>query len=91
MAIEGKPLQWLNQIQDRNLHLVPVDYAKPLQEEYLPSKLSSADYPNLIAELLARGHSEAEIAKILGGNLQRVWREAGQVAAQLQRGAGAPR
>src|SRR4030095_6571432 len=25
-------------------------YAKPLQEEYLPSKLSSADYPNLVAE-----------------------------------------
>ena len=50
VAIEGKPLQWLNQITDRNLHLVPVDYAKPLQEEYLPSKLSSADYPNLVAE-----------------------------------------
>ena len=50
VAIEGKPLQWLNQINDRNLHLVPVEYAKPLQEEYLPSKLSSADYPNLVAE-----------------------------------------
>src|SRR5205809_627315 len=50
VAIEGKPLQWLNQINDRNLHLVPVDYAKPLQEEYLPSKLSSADYPNLVAD-----------------------------------------
>ncbi len=43
-------MQWLNQITDRNLHLVPVDYAKPLQEEYLPSKLSSADYPNLVAD-----------------------------------------
>jgi len=50
VAIEGKPVQWLNQITDRNLHLVPVDYAKPLQEEYLPSKLSSADYPNLVAD-----------------------------------------
>ena len=50
VAIEGKPVQWLNQITDRNLHLVPVDYAKPLQDEYLPSKLSSADYPNLIAD-----------------------------------------
>ena len=50
VAIEGKPLQWLNQINDRNLHLVPVDYAKPLQEEYLPSKLSAADYPNLVPE-----------------------------------------
>jgi branched-chain amino acid transport system substrate-binding protein len=43
-------LQWLNQINDRNLHLVPVEYAKPLQEEYLPSKLGSADYPGLVAE-----------------------------------------
>ena len=50
VAIEGKPLQWLSQINDRNLHLVPVEYAKPLQEEYLPSKLSSTDYPNLVPE-----------------------------------------
>jgi branched-chain amino acid transport system substrate-binding protein len=50
VAIEGKPLQWLNQVNDRNLHLVPVDYAKNLQEEYLPSKLSSQDYPNLVPD-----------------------------------------
>ena len=45
VAIEGKPLQWLNQINDRNLHLVPVEYAKPLQEEYLPSKLRLGGLP----------------------------------------------
>jgi branched-chain amino acid transport system substrate-binding protein len=50
VAIEGKPVQWLNQVNDRNLHLVPVDYAKTLQEEYLPSKLSAQDYPNLVAD-----------------------------------------
>jgi branched-chain amino acid transport system substrate-binding protein len=50
VAIEGKPLQWLSQINDRNLHLVPVDYAKNLQDDYLPSKLSSQDYPNLVAD-----------------------------------------
>ncbi|NOJ49062.1 ABC transporter substrate-binding protein [Bradyrhizobium sp. WSM 1744] len=50
VAIEGKPLQWLNQVNDRNLHLVPVEYAKTLQEEYLPSKLSSADYPGLVPD-----------------------------------------
>jgi hypothetical protein len=43
-------VQWLSQINDRNLHLVPVEYAKNLQEEYLPSKLSSQDYPNLVAD-----------------------------------------
>jgi ABC-type branched-subunit amino acid transport system substrate-binding protein/TRAP-type uncharacterized transport system substrate-binding protein len=50
VAIEGKPVQWLSQINDRNLHLVPVEYGKDLQEEYLPSKLSAQDYPNLVAE-----------------------------------------
>lgn len=34
-----------------------------------------ADYPNLIAELLRRGHSRPDIEKILGGNLLRAWRE----------------
>jgi len=34
---------------------------------------SVADYPNIIAGLLARGYSEADIKKILGGNLLRVW------------------
>ncbi len=33
-----------------------------------------ASYPNLVAGLLARGYSEADIVKILGGNLLRVWR-----------------
>jgi branched-chain amino acid transport system substrate-binding protein len=50
VAIEGKPVQWLSQVNDRNLHLVPVEYAKNLQEEYLPSKLSSQDYPNLVGD-----------------------------------------
>ncbi len=32
-----------------------------------------SDYPNLVAEFLRRGYSEADIAKILGANLLRVW------------------
>jgi membrane dipeptidase len=32
-------------------------------------------YPNLVAEFLRRGYTEADIAKILGGNLLRVWSE----------------
>ena len=58
----------------------------------LPVGLKSvADYPNLVAELLARGRSEAEIAKILGGNLMRVWRAAERAAAEPGRGGGAAR
>jgi branched-chain amino acid transport system substrate-binding protein len=48
VAIEGKPLPWLSQLTDRNLHLVPVEYAKDLHDDYLPSKLSAFDYPNLV-------------------------------------------
>ena len=40
----------------------------------LPDGLRTvADYPNLVAGLQARGHSDADIRKILGGNLLRVW------------------
>lgn len=31
-------------------------------------------YPNLVAELLRRGYSDADIGKLLGANLMRVWR-----------------
>jgi branched-chain amino acid transport system substrate-binding protein len=49
IAVEGKPLQWLSQLHDANLHLVTVEYAKELQADYLPTQLTSDDYPNLIA------------------------------------------
>jgi TRAP transporter TAXI family solute receptor len=48
IAVQGKPSKATSQIKDDNLHLVPVDYAKPLQADYLPAQLSSDDYPNLI-------------------------------------------
>ena len=42
----------------------------------LPDGLKSvADYPNLIAGLRARGYSDVDIRKILGGNLLRAWRQ----------------
>jgi membrane dipeptidase len=41
-------------------------------------------YPNLLAELLRRGMSEADLAKICGDNLLRVWSEVERVAAELQ-------
>lgn len=40
----------------------------------LPEGLrSAADYPNLFAELLRRGHTEAELELIASGNVLRVW------------------
>jgi len=51
----------------------------------LPEGLKDVSaYPNLIYELLKIGYSEADLAKICGGNLLRVWRKVEEVAAQLQ-------
>lgn len=48
----------------------------------LPSGLTDVSmYPNLIAELIRRGYSDADIGKICGGNALRVWREVERVAA----------
>ena len=35
--------------EDRKLHLVPIPYDRRLQDMYLPTTLSSDDYPNLLA------------------------------------------
>lgn len=44
---------------------------------------SAATYPRITQELLNRGYSQADIHKILGGNIMRVLREAEQVAKKL--------
>jgi membrane dipeptidase len=41
-------------------------------------------YPNLIAELLRRGYSDADVTKIMGQNLLRVMREVEKVSKGLQ-------
>lgn len=51
----------------------------------LPEGLQDASgYPNLVGELLDRGYSEAEIEKILGENVLRVWSEVETTAQRLQ-------
>ena len=47
-------------------------------------------YPRLTDELLRRGYSEADVHKILGGNVLRAFRQAGEVAKKL-RATRAPR
>lgn len=46
-------------------------------------------YPDLIAALLKEGVSDANAAKIAGGNVIRVWKEVDAVAADMQK-QGAP-
>lgn len=46
-------------------------------------------YPELVAELLRNGVSDADASKVVGGNLLRVWAAVDAVAAELQ-AAGEP-
>ena len=48
----------------------------------------ASTYPNLIRGLLGRGYTEGDVAKIVGGNLLRVWR---QVEALAESEGNAPR
>jgi membrane dipeptidase len=41
-------------------------------------------FPDLIAELLRRGLTDEQAAKVAGGNLLRVWKEIDQVALKMQ-------
>jgi len=73
---------------DHVINLVGVDYVG-IGSDYdgvgdsLPSNLKDvASYPNLIEGLLKRGHSEADIAKILSGNVMRVWKAVEAYAAE---------
>jgi TRAP transporter TAXI family solute receptor len=52
IAVGGKPYKSVSGFKDDKdrFHFVPVDYAKPLQNDYLPAVLTAKDYPNLIAE-----------------------------------------
>lgn len=75
---------------DHVVKLVGIDYVG-IGSDYdgvgdsLPLGLKDvASYPNLIDGLLKRGYSEADIEKILSGNLLRVWRQVEEYAARQQ-------
>jgi TRAP transporter TAXI family solute receptor len=51
IVVGGKPYASVKNFNnDGRFHLAAVDYARPLQSDYLPATLTSKDYPNLIAE-----------------------------------------
>ena len=47
----------------------------------------ASEAPNVTEELVRRGYSEKDIAKIWGGNLLRVWRDVEKIAAREQKTA----
>jgi TRAP transporter TAXI family solute receptor len=51
IVVGGKPYKSVSTfVNDGRFHLVTVDYDKPLQGDYLPARLTAADYPNLISK-----------------------------------------
>ena len=84
------PYATLNDVLDHFDHvvnLVGIDYVG-IGSDYdgvgdsLPTSLKDvASYPNLIEGLLKRGYNEEDIAKILSGNLIRVWKAVEEYAA----------
>jgi TRAP transporter TAXI family solute receptor len=51
IVVGGKPYLSVTTFKnDGRFHLATVDYSKPLQSDYLPTTLTSKDYPNLIAD-----------------------------------------
>jgi membrane dipeptidase len=53
--------------------------------EEVPQGLEGVDrYPALLAEMMRRGWSDADVAKLAGLNMLRVMEQAEQVAARLQ-------
>ena len=51
IVVGGKPYLSVTTFNnDGRFHLATVHYSKPLQSDYLPTTLTSKDYPNLIAE-----------------------------------------
>ncbi|MCK1663130.1 TAXI family TRAP transporter solute-binding subunit [Bradyrhizobium sp. 151] len=51
IVVGGKPYKSLSTFgNDGRFHLATVDYAKPLQSDYLPATLTAKDYPNLVKE-----------------------------------------
>ncbi|RDL41419.1 Dipeptidase [Venustampulla echinocandica] len=47
-------------------------------------------YPDLVAELLRGGVSNEDAAKVVGGNILRVWRDVDKVAASMQKNGEKP-
>ena len=56
--------------------------------EALPAGLEDVSkLPNLVRRLLEKGYTDADVEKILGGNLLRVWAEVERIGRELRAGS----
>jgi membrane dipeptidase len=75
-----KPVVTLAQVADHIAHIRKFDGIPDT-----PAGLDGVDkYPALLAELMRRGWSDADVAKLAGGNVLRVMAQAEAVAAKLK-------
>ncbi|MDC7988156.1 TAXI family TRAP transporter solute-binding subunit [Rhodoplanes sp. TEM] len=49
VLVSGKPAAAMARLPAGTFRLLPLDYAKPLQADYLPARLTADDYPGLVA------------------------------------------
>ena len=73
---QGQPrsfFEWLFMQQGTKPQPMPVPHEDP---HHHPARFETPDdMPNLVSEMLGRGYAEADIAKFLGGNWLRLFRE----------------
>ena len=88
LSVPGRPgvKELINHV-DHAVKLIGIDYVG-LSSDFdggggIEGWDSAADTFNVTLELVRRGYSEQDIAKLWGGNLLRVWREAENVARRL--------
>jgi uncharacterized protein len=62
----AKPARAIAELKGEGLHILPIPFANELSDLYLPSKFTSADYPNLIA-------SGQELETLAVGNILAVF------------------
>lgn len=74
---------------DHAVELIGIDHVGISSDFYITDYClqdwkDAGDTPNLTAELVRRGYSDDNIAKLWSGNLLRVWREVEKTSAALQ-------
>ena len=69
--VEGQPREFFLGLRRGRKHSTPIELPVVFPEGFR----SASDFPNITAGLLERGYSESDVARIMGGNLLRLFEE----------------